>query len=148
MEDLLTKGGNIGFAGYNAMKGANCMRQQAAYMVKLAQQYKQQWNALLTAEGEEAKILNDGMIMIVNNMSIVKDQMLLGKAVHKKYMKQIQMIGIIFITVIFFLLLLKTFGLLSPLGQALIWPFKAPFQALGSKGKHTKTNVHTTTLSH
>ena len=35
-------------AGWAAMQGANCMREQASYTAKLAQQYKQQWDDIET----------------------------------------------------------------------------------------------------
>jgi hypothetical protein len=74
-------------------------------------------------------------------MQETKEQMALGQAVHKKYMKQIEMWGIIVVSIIFFLLLLKTFGVLSIIGELLSLPFKGLFSKNGgtTKGKAKKT---------
>ena len=142
MNELMAGGAGLG-AGWAAMQGANCMRQQASYTQELAQQYKAQWSAVIDAEGNMTANLKQDILNTVNAMQETKEQMELGQAVHKKYMKQIEMWGIILISIIFFLLLLKTLGLLSPLGSIFIMPFKAIF-----KGKQTKTNTSGTTLSH
>jgi len=139
--DLLMQGGAGLGAGWAAMQGANCMREQASYTAKLAQQYKQQWDAVIQADAEMTAELQQSLLGTINSMQETKEQMALGQAVHKKYMKQIEMWGIIAVSSIFFLLLLKTFGVLSIIGELLALPFKGLFSKKGgtTKGKATKT---------
>ena len=122
------------FAGAEAAAKASCLRAQAEDLKKKAADYKNQWNSLAAGQKEWDELLKDQTFQYLDEMNKISAQMRLMRASFQRSYKQIQYIGIIFVTTIFFLLLLKTFGLLGPLGQVLAWPFVTLFHKI--KGQH------------
>ena len=129
----LMEGGNILFAGYNAAHAAECMREKAAYLQNIATKYQEQWKNAINGEGDLSVEIKEEMAQSLNDMSKINAEYTLAKRAYKSNLKSIQVVGIAMLVFVFFMLLLKTYGLLAPLGHALAWPFEALFRMLKSE---------------
>lgn len=139
MESLAMMGGTSLADGYKAGMEAQCMNQQAVYLATVAKEYQQQWSKAMEEEGEIGEAIQAAMLANINIMGETKARFLIAKEMYTSHIKNIEISGILFVMAIFFLLLLKTFGVLSIIGELLAWPFKGLFS------KKEKTTTGTTT---
>jgi len=116
-------GGSVISAGFKAGLQASCIREQGKKMEALSDEYVKGWGSLAASQ----KILTDkessAHYKILDEMSTIGAQMRTNRKIYAETYKQIQFAGIFVIVVVFFLLLLKTFGLLSTIGDIIMLPF-------------------------
>lgn len=122
--------GQVLGAGLAAGLGAECIREQAAFTIKRAKEYQDSWNNIITSEGEIDTIEKANIIAMVDDMAQINAQTKLAREIHSKAIKTIDMMGIVGISIIFFLLLLKTFGLIEPLITMVAFPFTYVYKKL------------------
>jgi len=122
--------GSIISSGFTAGLQASCIREQAKTLEALSEEYKNGWASLEKAQ----EALKDGVqsdnYKLLDNMNQLSAQMRLNRESYKQTYKQIQLVGIITIVIVFFLLFLKTFNLLTPLGLILSSPFRYVFSKI------------------
>ena len=117
-------------SGVQAARKAGCLRAQARDLEKKAEDYKSQW---LSIDGAIANLTDEATsktFKMLDEMQSVSANMSLMRESFNNSFKQVQMIGIFVIVFVFFLMLLKNFGLLGPLGHVLVWPFVTFYHAI------------------
>ena len=126
-------GGSAISSGAMAAAQAACLRAQAKVLQEQAQKYKEEWSTLAQAKLQIEAGAEANSFQILDQMNTISAQMRLMRNAYQKSFKQVQYIGIICVTIIFFLLLLKTFNLLGPIGEILAWPFVTSYRAIRNK---------------
>ena len=109
---------------------AECIKERGQDMIEKGIQYQKAWDNYLSVENGLVETEKENIQALVDDMQQIQAETTYARQVHKKAQKQIQESGIMGITVIFFLLLLKTFGLLGPLFTMLAYPFTYIYKML------------------
>ena len=116
-------GGTIFSAGLKAGLQSSCIREQGKKMEALSDEYVKGWTSLEASQDILANNEKSEHYKILDKMSTISAQMRINRKKYSETYKQIQFAGIFVIVVVFFLLLLKTFGLLSYIGDIIMLPF-------------------------
>ena len=117
-------------AGAQAAAKAGCLRAQAKDLEKKAEYYKSQWLSIDAAAANLTNKAKSQSFKILDDINSASAKMSLMRESFNNSFKQVQMIGIFAIVLVFILLLMKTFGLLGPLGHVLAWPFVTFYHAI------------------
>lgn len=112
----------IGQSGYQSNKTASSLRAQIKDLNKQSEDWKKKYHEILLADYVLDSSMVKAMQDTLNNYIKLQSKIAIEKETFIQQYKQIQITGVIFITVIFFLLTLKQFDLLEPLFIFLNYP--------------------------
>lgn len=112
----------VGQAGYQSDKSASALRSHIAEVKQETQDWKDKYNKILDVDYSLDANMVQGIKDTLDNYSKLQARISIERANYSNQYRQLQIVGIIFIVVIFFLLLLKQFGLLGPLWDILTYP--------------------------
>ena len=124
---MLGMGIGVAMDGYDAEQSSKELRIQIAAVQQKSIEWEDKYAEIMKAD----YVIEAGNVSIIkgilNQYNILANQIKVEKANYNVIFKKIQLWGIIFVTSIFFLLLLKQFGLLGPLKKVIMMPFKYLF---------------------
>lgn len=127
--------GTIGSSGIKAQLSAQNIRDSIGTVEETTRDWQAAYQKLQLNEEKEAEDLKAAIIQLSESYGGLQTKLDLERTVHAAQLRTIQLIGIIFITIIFLLLLLKQFNLLGPLIHAIGAPERWLWNYLFHGGK-------------
>ena len=115
----------ITLSGVDAGKNADKVRTQITSIKNRTASLKAKFDSVITKGAEFNQKLQDDMTKDVDALSQITAQTKVSRDAYLSTIKKIQMTGIIFVVVIFFLLLLKETGVLDAIQDLIISPFNS-----------------------
>lgn len=117
-------GVGIGMDGVNASKQSKNIRDQISDVEGESKKWEDRYTTIMRndyrIEAEDTNYIRS----LVENYNVLANQIKVQRDAYNVTFKKIQLWGIIFVTSIFFMLLLKQFKLLGPLLEIIEMPFK------------------------
>lgn len=102
--------GSILSAGFTAGLQSSCLRAQAKTLEALSERYASGWSSLVKAESALTQGISSDTYKTLDTMNQLTAQMRLNRIEYKKTYKQLQVVGIIILIIVFFLLFINRFG--------------------------------------
>ena len=108
---VLSAGGAIGFSGYNAGTESDKLKQAIKDTKNQTDAMQKKWDSIISQQVTLDDKIKDQILDNIDNLEKIKDRIIISRDAFQKQFRNIQIIGIIFIIIIFFLLQLKQFGI-------------------------------------
>ncbi|MCP3681953.1 MAG: hypothetical protein GY861_04610 [bacterium] len=115
----------IALSGMDAGKNADKVRTEITSIKNRTASLKAKFDSVINGDAQFNQMLQDSMTTDVDALSQITAQTKVSRDAYLSTIKKIQMTGIIFVVVIFFLLLLKETGVLDAIQDLIISPFNS-----------------------
>jgi len=116
--------GTVGTAGFDAGKSTDDLRKQIKDIKAHTATLKEKWETAIKAATALDQQEKDDIVTIIDQMEQTSAKARVAKRQFDQEYRKIQMYGIIFIVIIFFLLLLKHTGISDALQDLILSPFQ------------------------
>lgn len=122
---VIGMGVGVGMSGYDAAASTTALKREIKTIKQNTEDIKQQYQAVI----DNGNILTDTMKnKMMNNLDAIQSATsatAVARADFSKKKRSIEMFGIIFIVYIFFLFLLKEFGIATAIEDMILSPFRS-----------------------
>lgn len=133
---IMGMAGMVGSSGYNATVSSDKIRDAIASVKVQTADWQKKYTDVINAEYVLDAAIQGEIIQSLDTYITLKATIQLEKDNYNAEYKKIQIVGIVFITIIFFLLLLKQFGLFQSLWETLTFPERWAWDVIfGKSGK-------------
>ena len=127
--------GTVGSSGAQANMHAQQIRDKIAKVQSTSRNWQTQYAQLLNNEMKLDDQIQADMVGMLKNFHQLGSVMMVEKQNFNAPQRKIQLAGVIFVLVVFFLLLLHQFGLFEPLWHLLSTPERMLWNAITGRGK-------------
>jgi hypothetical protein len=130
-------GGGVASSGIQSGNQSDAIRKNIGDIDEATAEWTEDYAKLNNTINSETGYIIDACTNLQEDYGAIITKLKVNRQKHAESLKSTQMIGIIFITIIFFALLLKTFNLLGPLSHILSMPEKFIWNYIvhGKRGK-------------
>lgn len=113
----------VGMSGYNSISQTSSLQASIAQMQDTIQSFTNGYNSLLAGDSAENQRLISDMSNDVDAITQLSQQANVEKTQHAATYRSIQLAGILMVSFIAFIFILKIFGFYDVVQQVLLFPF-------------------------
>jgi hypothetical protein len=114
----------MGISGEDSLSNTKTIQKDINDMTAKTNSYEEKYNKLLNSQGTQQARLVAELNIIIQDLGLLSKQIIVAKKKHAEQYKKIQTTGVIFISFIIFIFILKMFGFYSIVGEIITYPFK------------------------
>lgn len=116
--------GTIGMSGKDAAQNSDQIRENIMQMASKSDTLKKQFDSIISGSSKLTAELQAEMTKNLDDLDVLSKSTKVEKEKFAQKFKTMQMIGILFVVGIFFLLLMKRFGIFESIQNTLMFPFQ------------------------